>query len=72
VEERGKSTSVIDVRIFRSSPQNTPSFHFHPFQPDFEAIGQLKGSNNDYFRGYFIANFGNQGDLIGNFENCMK
>jgi hypothetical protein len=65
-EERGKSTSVSDVRIFRSSPQNTPPFHFHPLQPDFEAIGPPKGYNKDHFRGHFIANFDNQGDYIGN------
>jgi hypothetical protein len=59
---------VSDVRIFRSSPQNTPSFHFHPLQPDFEAIDQQKGSTKDYFRSYFIANFGNRDDYIWNFK----
>ena len=57
-----------DVRIYRSLPQNRPSFYFHPIQPDFEAIGLPKGNNKDIFRGHFIANFGNQGDYIGNFK----
>ena len=48
--------------------QTRPSFHFDPLQPDFEAIGLPKGNNKDIFRGHFIANFGNQGDYIGNFK----
>jgi len=53
-------------------PQNRPSFHFHPLQPDFEAIGLPKGYNKDIFRGHFIANFGNQGDYMGDFKNRVK
>jgi hypothetical protein len=53
---------------FSSLPQYTSSFHFYPSQPDFDAINQLKGSNNDIFRGHFIANFGNQDDYIGDFK----
>jgi hypothetical protein len=63
---------VNNVRIFISSPQNMPSFHFHPLQPDFEAIDLSKGNNEDIYRDHFIVNFGNQGDYFGNFKNCVK
>lgn len=59
-------------RILSSLPQYTSSFHFQTLKPDFDAINQLKGSNNDVFRGHFIANFGNQDDYTGDLKKKQE